>query len=65
VPAVISLRLQATRLPLQLTCRAKIPVSILLPKTSQIILDNVVVLDKKSAGVNALLRLHGEIIIRY
>jgi hypothetical protein len=39
-------------------------VSILLPKTSQIILDNVIVLDKETAGVNAPLPLHGEITIR-
>jgi len=44
---------------------ANIRVSILLPKTSQIILDNVVVLDKEAAGVNAGLPLHREITIRY
>ena len=65
VPAAISQSSQATRLPLQLTCRANIRVSILLPKTSQIILDNVVVLDKGSAGVNAPLPLHGKITISY
>src|SRR5437764_5338557 len=35
--------------------------SILLPKTSQIILDNVVLLDKGSASVNAPLPLHRKI----
>jgi len=53
VPAAISLSSQATRLPLRFTRRAKISVSILLPETSQIILDNVVVLDKRTASFDA------------
>jgi len=40
-------------------------VSILLPKTSQIILDKVVVLDKGTASVNAPPPLHGKITISY
>jgi hypothetical protein len=42
-----------------------IPLSILLAKTSQIILDKVVVLDKGSASVNAPLPLHRKITISY
>jgi hypothetical protein len=40
-------------------------VSILLPKTSQIILDKVVVLDKGTASVNAPPPLHRKIAISY
>ena len=40
-------------------------VSIPLPKTSQIILDKVVVLDKGTASVNAPLQLHRKITISY
>ena len=39
-----------------------IPLSILLPNTSQIILDKVFVLDKGTASVNAPPPLHGKIV---